>query len=434
MKFIYPFTASAFLIASPLAAQTGAVNGPAAGLPVVLAPGTNWHPTTGSATRGGGAPVNDDCSNVPDVSLPSGGSITFTGDNTGATATNDFEPGSILEGVGPCVWHTFTTSACNNVTVSYCATDPVFSGVAAFLSPACPTGADYQLYFSYNYDDCGNGNGTIQYVALPAGTWYLPVMMNSFVGAVGPYNILVTAEACEAPPANDDCANAISLVPAASCSFEQFTTAGATLTLPAMDCGGQGAGFANDDVWFSFTATNAQMTVQAVGADDGDGNTSTGFNAVLEAFSGGCDNLQSIGCVDDSVYSQAEQLLLSGLTVGQDYLVRVFDWNPGYPAVPDFGICVLDHGVNAIAEQGLDRRWMLFPNPASSALALRWNGSSGPATVDVMDLAGRTMRTLALELHHGQDHPIPLTGLAAGDYLLRLEVQGERSVRHVALP
>ena len=104
-------------------------------------------------------------------------------------------------------------------------------------------------------------NGTIQYVALPAGTWYLPVMMNSFVGAVGPYNILVTAEACEAPPANDDCANAISLVPAASCSFEQFTTAGATLTLPAMDCGGQGAGFANDDVWFSFTTPRRSLVM-----------------------------------------------------------------------------------------------------------------------------------------------------------------------------
>lgn len=104
--------AFALLLVGPVAAQTGV------SLPVVLAPGTVAHGPHSGPGRGGGVPVNDDCATVPDMVLPLGGSVTFTGDNTGATATNDFEPGSILEGVGPCVWHKFTTAGCANITVS----------------------------------------------------------------------------------------------------------------------------------------------------------------------------------------------------------------------------------------------------------------------------------------------------------------------------
>lgn len=230
MNHAYTLAALAICSACALQAQTAASPGYA--FPVVTAPGVTWHPGA-AEVRGGGAPVNDDCSTLPDMTLPMGGSVTFTGDNTGATSANDFEPGSPLDGVDPCVWHKFTTSGCANITVSYCATSPAFQAVLAILSPSCPTGADYQNFFSYNYDECGNGNGTIYYLAVPAGTWYLPVMANTFVNAVGPYTVQVSATACPVPPANDDCTNAVALTAQSWCNFSYHTTNGGTESMPA---------------------------------------------------------------------------------------------------------------------------------------------------------------------------------------------------------
>lgn len=430
MTLVYPTTAAAICLSFALHAQTTPLVQSRA-LSVVTAPGVTWHPDAATAARGGG-PVNDDCSTLSDVTLPLGGSITFTGDNTGATSANDFEPGSPLDGVDPCVWHKFTTSGCADIVVSYCATDPAFQAVLAILSPSCPTGADYQSYFAYNYDDCGNGNGTIYYQGVPAGTWYLPVMANSFVGAVGPYSVQVSATACAVPPANDDCANAAALTAQSWCNFSYFTTAGATESMPAADCGG-GAGFANDDVWFSFTATASTMTIGVLGGDPADDSTFAGFNAVVELFSGPCSDLNSMGCVNDSMGNQAEQLVATGLNVGETYNVRVYDWNPGYPQPAEFGICLVEGtGLNlGVGEQEQVHAWGLFPNPGAGSFQLHYTGKSGLGTVEVMDVTGRVVCTRLMQLMPGQVQQLDLEGLRIGDYMVRLTVGGESSVQRL---
>ncbi|MBK7298173.1 MAG: hypothetical protein IPI91_16745 [Flavobacteriales bacterium] len=127
--------------------------------------------------------------------LNAGGSLTFTGTTAGATNTNDFEAGSDLEGLNPTVWHAFTTTECTNVTISYCDTDPAFEGVWIFLSPGCPAGNDYLLASTTDFTTCVSGNATMEYIALEAGTYYLPVQYDA-VAANGPYSINVSAVAC----------------------------------------------------------------------------------------------------------------------------------------------------------------------------------------------------------------------------------------------
>ena len=413
----------AFLTGGLIHAQTPPV--------VVLAPGISWHAETGMEPRGD-APINDECSTVSEVVLPIGGSINFTGDNTGATAAYDFVPGSSLETVGPCVWHKFTTSACTNITVSYCATSPAFTGVVAFLSPGCPAGDDYQSFFTYNYDECGNGNGTIYYVSVPAGTWYLPVMMNTFTNSIGPYSIQVSSTACPTPPANDDCENAAPLIAGPWCSFTTYTTGGATESQPAIVCG-EGAGFANDDVWFSFTATSSTMSIGARGMDDGDGEFTTGFDAVLELFSGPCDNLVSMDCADDSLWNQAEEITATGLTIGTTYYVRVYDRMPGYPAVPEFGICLVDGpGINiGMDDLILQEPWSLYPNPGNGTFRIQVNGAEGTAQLDVLDLSGRMVRTSRTTLTTGSGNVLDLVGLASKTYLVRLTRNGIRNEKRL---
>ncbi|MFN6116018.1 MAG: hypothetical protein ACK46C_09065, partial [Flavobacteriales bacterium] len=65
-----------------------------------------------------GVPANDQCNAVTPVSLAVGGSVNFTGDNTGALDT---------EGLGfASVWHAFTTTECTSLTLNYCGTSPAF--------------------------------------------------------------------------------------------------------------------------------------------------------------------------------------------------------------------------------------------------------------------------------------------------------------------
>ncbi|MCB0779332.1 MAG: hypothetical protein KDC03_07340, partial [Flavobacteriales bacterium] len=60
---------------------------------------------------GGGGPVNDLCGSVTADPLSVGGSISFSGDNTGATIAGDYVPGSTLDADGMAsVWHAFTTT------------------------------------------------------------------------------------------------------------------------------------------------------------------------------------------------------------------------------------------------------------------------------------------------------------------------------------
>ena len=145
------------------------------------------------------APPNDLCTSVVPEALNAGTPLIFTGDNTGATVTNDYEPGSALDGQGPSVFHAFTTSECASVVISYCGTTPAFGNVWIVLADACPANA---LIFnsSWNTGECPDGNVTIYYDSLAAGTYYLPVLLDPLNGAIGPYTITLTATSTP-----DDC-------------------------------------------------------------------------------------------------------------------------------------------------------------------------------------------------------------------------------------
>ncbi|HRF81595.1 MAG TPA: hypothetical protein PL070_16075, partial [Flavobacteriales bacterium] len=85
-----------------------------------------------------------------------------------------------------------------------------------------------------------------------------------------------------AAPANDNCSGAIPVAIGSFCNPLYYSSIGATESLPGIACGGF-TGNANDDIWFSFTATNANMTIGVIGAA-GSGAENTIYDAVLEAF------------------------------------------------------------------------------------------------------------------------------------------------------
>lgn len=364
------------------------------------------------AQRGGGGPVNDDCSGATVRSLAVGGNVVINGDNTGGTDAEGFGIGS--------TWEAFTITSCANITVSYCGTTPAFGNFFLGLGD-CPT---VSVIGATSSSDCADGNLIIFYEGVPAGTYYVPVLVED--GSTGPYVMTITADACAAPPANDNCAGAISLTSSANCNAVGFTTAGASETITAVTCEGFTSPIAND-VWFSFVCTSTEQTIGVVGTNAAD--------AVIELFSGTCNNLTSLACADGTFPQTAdettvEQLDQAGLSVGTTYYFRVFDWGHA-SAAHNFSACVTEGSGNnvGIAEHGNANAAAIYPNPSTGSFNLSYSGVDGTATIEVLDVTGRRVYNEQAQMTAGSTYVLNLGNVAAGQYNLRLTVNGQRSLQ-----
>ncbi len=123
---------------------------------------------------------------------------------------------------------------------------------------------------------------------------------------------------------SDNCANATLLTINSTCIFSSGSTIGATQSL--VGCSGN----ADDDVWYRFVASSPLIhaTVQS----------SPQFDAVVQIYSGTCGALMPIICKDALGIGQNEEVNLTGLTIGQMYYLRVYDYLPQHAG--SFSICL----------------------------------------------------------------------------------------------
>ncbi len=371
-----------------------------------------------------GGPVNDLCGSVTPVALAMGGTVTFAGDNTDATITGDYAPGSDLDGSGlASVWHAFTTTECANIEVSYCGTLPAFQDVWIVLANSCP--ADVLTYYSsFNTTDCGSGNYTVYFAGLPAGTWYLPVMNDPAPTslAVGPYSIDVTASPCSTPPANDNCDGAIMLDVNVLCETTTGTVFAATQSQAALLCNGF-TGVANDDVWYSFIATGPNETISVTGSDT--------LDAVVELFTGGCNSPATLACADATVTGEVEEIVMNNLVEGNTYYVRVYDYYQGYPPNSTFTICVTGDIGTSISQTG-DVPFGISPNPSNGDVRVTYDGLSGSVSMELVDLTGRVIYAATTSMVRGQVVDLQLSNkLSSGSYNLRLSSTAGQSVQRL---
>jgi hypothetical protein len=425
MKISYSHAAAAFalLISGAVVAQVSTKPANAADVQKAL---TAHGPTFGSHTgveRAGGPPPNDGCGSVTFQALAVGGSITFTGDLTGATPTGDYEPGSLIDSVANAdglysVWHGFTLGDCADVTISYCNINPPFSNVWIVISDVCPIGGPSMIFnTSFNTTECTDGNVTVHFNGLQPGDYYVPIMQDVASGVDGPYSVAVSAAACPSASANDECDDAIVLTPYTFCN-PTMGTLGATESLPAITCNGF-LGDANDDVWFSFVATATDMTI-AVDGDGSDLNVS--YDAVVELLEGTCAGPVSLACADATLGGELEVIEATGLTVGNTYYVRVYHWYAANPDTPTFWICVVEGvGINIGMEENTASDFTVFPNPGNGDFTIQCGDNAGLTTIEMMDVRGRMVYSEVVNLASGQQHEVRLAGqLAPGSYTLRL--------------
>lgn len=139
-------------------------------------------------------------------------------------------------------------------------------------------------------------------------------------------------------PWYDPCTNPNWITPGVSCTNTAGTMWNATQT-PGVGafCG---APTNAADVWFSFTAksVNPTITLSSMGAQ-------LDNNPRLQIFSGACGGLTSLSCVSGT-NTTTLSLNATGLTVGTNYLVRVFTTSTtataGVTADWNFNICIVD--------------------------------------------------------------------------------------------
>ncbi len=261
-------------------------------------------------------PANDDCTGATEL-FPTSACTPVIGDVTGATQTLPAASCTGINGTADDdVWYRFTATftshrievqgsagfdavidlrsgACNGTTVR--CTDLAPMGVAEWLTPTGLTiGVEYYIRV-YSRD--------------------------ATVPSTATFTICVREPVV---PTNNDCAGAIALVSNPTCVPTIASVANATQSLPAIDC--NGVGNANDDVWFSFTATvtshNIELTVPS------------GFFPVIDLRSGAC-NGTSIACND------YDTLAATGLNVGETYYFRIYHIFGGIPSNTSFTVCVL---------------------------------------------------------------------------------------------
>lgn len=275
-------------------------------------------------------PPNDNCASATPVPLVEGSPLTFTGDNTGCTSDC-----SLLG--DPEVWHAFTTTECMNVTVAYCGTYPVFETVYIVLVDGCPCGS--YVLGTYDFTSCGDGNATVRFKNLPAGTWYVPVLGDAGAGAIGPYTVTVSGIICPPPPPNDNCEDVVPtvLVPGVPVTFNGTTT-GATA-----DCDL----FPGDNVWEAFTIEQcANVTLDYCGTAPAYGNAwlnlAIGCPCVSFTSAGAWDTYT---CGDNNV-----TITWSGLAAGTYYYPVMND--PAYSADGPYTINIVANAVTSYCAAG----------------------------------------------------------------------------------
>ncbi|RZK12654.1 MAG: T9SS type A sorting domain-containing protein [Flavobacterium sp.] len=129
------------------------------------------------------------------------------------------------------------------------------------------------------------------------------------------------------PPVNDDCENAVTITVNADYLCGSVT---AGTLVGATDSGIEAdLGQADDDVWYSFTATASTHKIQVLNVEASDWD---GLDLVIEVFEGECG-----GEFVES--SDPETVVLSGLTPENVYYFRVFSYSD-YIVDTTFDICI----------------------------------------------------------------------------------------------
>ena len=342
-------------------------------------------------------PANDDCDNAISLSPSATPSCSgIAGNNTGVVSVNydgcrEFDKRN--------VWYKFTASATTHIVrVGY---GTMTNGIVDVFTGDCSSLTNIE---TCNSEVTGPVNETIL-TGLVIGQEYKIAVSTREQANEGSFDICVYTPT---PPANDECSNAVSLTVNNS-NLPVLRTSGSSLfaTQSLAAC----TGTADDDVWYSFMATQSSHRIHLF-------YTNTTFS--VEAFSGTCGALVSIACATPGGINKT--MPLSGLTPGQVYFIRIFSNGSSAASQGSFQLAITslpqnDECVNAVT--------VVPSSNGSNACVASVPGSTYDATQSSLDCFGSngTINDTWFRFTASQSvHKIKVFGF--GNNVVRFQVMG----------
>jgi len=314
---------------------------------------------------------NDEACNATVLPVNAGGCVFSTYSTTGATNSTGVngltDPGCAFYQGGD-VWFQTTVPAGGSIIIDSDDIDFADSGMAAY-SGTCSS------LTLLDCDDDGSANGAMSAITLTGRTPGETIFIRFWEygnNADGQFDICVTEP--PPPPPNDEPCGAVALTPDIVCNstsgyVDQATNSGID------SC----AGTPDNDVWYSFVATN---TTHGIRIQNASGNSTDMYHAVYGPFTPpDC----SVAVADNISCSDNDTSSVSGLTIGATYYVQVFTYWTG-PHTTTFDICITEPCALPTAIT-TDECPYITVSPSSSTITSCGPGSgSETLTADFLDL------------------------------------------------
>lgn len=263
------------------------------------------------------APANNEPTGA--VNLTVNPALTCTATQTGttisATASVVPAPACSATGINDDVWYTFTAT---ETRARFTFTGTTGGAVMATTLYTGTPGALVEVTGA-----CLEGN-VQNFLNLTVGTVYYARVFTNSASPIITTAFTLCVGTPPAPPANDDCANAILLTPGTTLTCTSpvsGTTVGATQSLPGC------LGNADDDVWYKFVATGTAHSIIIANS------TGSGTADIVTQVFDSCGGT-SLACQD----SPNSPISLTGLTVGNTYFFRIYSY--ALTTTTTFTVCV----------------------------------------------------------------------------------------------
>ncbi|MEL1244727.1 choice-of-anchor L domain-containing protein [Flavobacterium sp. DGU11] len=265
------------------------------------------------------APANDECANATIIPVNPTDVCTQKVPGTIISATASPQPTTCTGTANDDVWFEFAaTNATQLISLSN------VTGTAPDLFHVVYSGTDCgaltQLYCSDNNSSVANGLTVGQVYKVRVYT------VTATPGQTTAFEICVATP--PPPPVNDDCANAIVIPVNAGTECVQSVTGtiySASASAQANICNGT----ADDDIWFTFTATATNHDIAITNIT---GSTTVLVHALYQGDD--CGTLTPIYCSTTNSSNAAY------LTPGQKYTLRIFSYTADIGQTSAFTVCV----------------------------------------------------------------------------------------------
>ncbi len=220
----------------------------------------------------------------------------------------------------------------------------------------------------------------------------------------------------DCPPSNDDCSVAdivtqeTGIIDVASATAIPGTIDGSTDSgLAAESCSGF-TGTANDDVWYTFEALTSDVNITF------DAN----FDCVVQLYSGTCaGGLSVIDCSDSNTSTGVEEVQATGLTIGETYYVRIYQYASVIAADGTFNLKVWSPTTLGVGELEQLYQFSYYPNPVSFNLVL--TAQKDIQNVTVYNVLGQQVLEVT---PNAMKVDLDMLNLQEGAYFVKIMING----------